>query len=342
MSDFEGRVAEVLRSEAESAPDALGLADAARGRARARRRTRITAAGLTAVLALAVPVAIVALTSGDDGPGEPPVADDPLTSTEPFPGGRWESWHGVTVRVPADWQYGDLATWCADGGSEKEFRVGRPGGFVSAIACTPGSSYGVTFQDIETTETDEPFGWPVALQTGDAWPPGTFVGARGEEGVLVTVAGPDRDEVAAVLATVQAFSDTDPNGCNPRVGDDGLRVVYGERTMAVCRYDTSGLLEQSELLTGSDAVDAAAALDDTVDGDLDCQPADGPGATIEMFDMEHDVSIELDGACTVVEGWPDGIATPDVMWWALSPGWTGDATGLPIGSVLRSYDPAAR
>jgi hypothetical protein len=265
-----------------------------------------------------------------------------MTSTEPFPDGRWESWHGVTVRVPGDWQYGDLATWCADGGSEKEFRVGRPGGVVSAIGCTPGSSYGVTFQDIEMTETDQPFGWPVVAQTGDAWPAGTFVGAEGVEGVLVTVAGPDRDQVAAVLATVQAFGATDPNGCNPRVGDDGLRVVYGEPTMAVCRYDTSGLLEQSELLTGSDAVDAAEALDGTVDGDLDCQPAEGPGATIEMFDMERHVSIELDGACTVVEGWPDGIATPDVLWWALSPGWTGDATGLPIGGVLRSYDPEAQ
>jgi hypothetical protein len=44
----------------------------------------------------------------------------------------------------------------------------------------------------------------------------------------------------------------------------------------------------------------------------------------------------------VVEGWPDGIATPDVLWWALSPGWTGDATGLRIGGVLRSYDPEAQ
>ncbi|MBJ7359105.1 hypothetical protein [Nocardioides sp.] len=338
MSDFETRVAEALRSESAEAPDALGLADAARGRARTRRRTRVAAVGLTAAAALAVPVAVVAL-GGDRGPDRTPVADKTTTSEpEPVRIGRWESWHGVSVFVPEDWEYGDQATWCADGGSAETFRVTRPGGAVPMIACTPQSSYGLSFQEIEMDGTDQPFDWPVVTQTGDAWPPDTYVGAHGVNGVLVTVAGPDREELLEVLETVEPYEGSDPNGCSARVGEDGVRVVYDD-SMAVCRYDASGQLEQSEALRGDDASSAAEALDDTVDGDLDCQPSDAPPVTIEMFDAEHDVSIELDGACTVVEGWPDGIVTPDVLWWALSPGFTGDTTGLPI-SVLRSYDPA--
>ena len=196
MNDFEGRVTEVLRSEAEAAPDALGLADAARARARERRRTRVAAVGAAVVLAVAVPVGVVAL-SGDDGPGKTPVAGD--TAGTEAPAGRWESWHGLTVRVPDDWQYGNQATWCANGGTADQFLVTRPGGVSEMIACTPQSSYGLAFQEIDE---GEPFDWPVVTQTGDAWPAGTFVGAHGEDGVLVQVAGPDRQQVLDILATV--------------------------------------------------------------------------------------------------------------------------------------------
>ena len=51
MSDFEGRVTEMLRAEADGAPDALGLAGAARTRARAKRRTRLGAVGAGAQVA---------------------------------------------------------------------------------------------------------------------------------------------------------------------------------------------------------------------------------------------------------------------------------------------------
>jgi hypothetical protein len=337
MSDFEGRVTEVLRSESEAAPDALGLAGAARTRAGRRRRTRVAAVGAVAVLAVAIPVGVVAL-GGGDGPGKTPVAGN-NDAADTVPAGRWESWHGVTVQVPDDWQYGNQSTWCAGGGSADQFLITRPGGMSEMIACSPQSSYGLAFQEIDSKATDEPFDWPVVTQTGDAWPEGTFVGAHGENGVLVTVAGPDREALLDVLATVQTIEGADPHGCGPRVGDD--HVVGSEGAMSVCRYDTAGALEQSELLVGSNAQDAAAALDSTVQGDLDCAPSEGPGQVVEMFDGTRDVSIELDGACTVVDGSPSGIADADVMWWALSPGWTGDATGLPLPSALRSYDPAA-
>ena len=264
---------------------------------------------------------------------------DSASELAPVDVGRWESWHGVKVLVPEAWQYGNQSMWCTNGGSADQFLISRPGGMSEMIACSPQSSYGVMFQTVDTKDTAEPFDWPVVEQNGDAWPAHTFVGAHGVDGVLVTVAGPDRDKVARVLETVGSFGDTDPNGCSSSV-DGGISLAR-QGAMSVCRYDTTGALEQSELLLDGDAADAAAALDGMRQGDLDCQPADGPGQVVKMFDGARDVTIELDGACTVAVGTPSGIVGPDVLWWALSPGWTGDATGLPLGSVLRSYDPAA-
>jgi hypothetical protein len=332
MSDLETRLTEALRAESEAAPDALGLADAARTRARARRRTTVVAVGAVAVAALAVPVAVLALGGSDRG--KAPVANNPTASgLESADTGRWESWHGVTVLVPEDWEYGNQSTWCADGGSVATFRVTRPGGVVPSIACTPGSSYGLAFQEIEMDETDEPFDWPVVMQTGDAWPPGTFVGAHGEDGVLVTVAGPDREDLLEILATVRTYGSTDPYGCGDTPGDE---PAPRRSQMLVCRYDPQGRLVQSEALSGKDATAAAAALDSARPGELDCQPSGLPGETILMKDWERDVVIELDGACTVVEG-TGGVrlVDADIFYWALSPGWTGDATGLPLPDRLR-------
>lgn len=340
MSDFEERVIDALRTEADGAPGALGLAAAARRRARTRRRTRAGSVGTGAVLAVAVTVGVLAL-GGDDGSGRTPVADDPAaTDLPPVDIGRWESWHGVTVLVPEDWQYGNQATWCANGGSADQFLVTRPGGRSLLIACTPSSSYGLSFQEIDMESADEPFDWPVVAQTGDAWPGGTYVGAHGEDGVLVTVAGPDREQLVEILATVRPIGDgVDPNGCG---ADQGVGPTPPRAGMSVCRYDAESRLVQSELLSGADATTAAAALDAARPGDLDCQPADSAPETILMQDRDHDVLIELDGACTAIEGLDQLRAVdPDVLWWALSPGWNGDSTGLPMGSALRSYDPAA-
>ena len=338
MSDFEGRVAEVLRSESEAAPDAIGLADAARGRARARRRTRVALVGGAAVVVLAVPVGVVAL-GGDGGPGKTPVAQN-STATDPGPAGRWESWHGVSVQVPEDWQYGDLATWCADGGSAEEFRVGRPGGTSPMIACTPGSSYGVTFQEIDEAE---PFDWPVVTQTGEAWPAGTYVGAHGEDGVLVTVAGPDREEVSAVLSTVTAFDGVDPHGCTATADEP---AEHGE-LMSICRYDADGRLVQSERLSESDSATALQLVQATVGSDADCFGRDTtPSSFVLMSTREEQFRVvfeseacETRGVFTADGGERLGRLTPDVLWWAISPGWSGAVDGaVPLPTELRSLD----
>jgi len=331
MSDLESRLSEALRVGSEDAPDALGLADAARSRARAGRRTGAGIVGAVALAALAIPVAVAALGSDDDG-GPPP--SDAVDPTGIAAGTRTESWHGVTVQVPDEWEYGNQSAWCADGGSVETFRVTRPGGVSETIACTPMSSYGLSFQEVEMDETDEPFEWPVVAQTNDAWPAHTYVGARGMDGVLVMVAGPDREEVQEVLASVKAYGTTDPHGCGatPGTGPSPRRSQ-----MVVCRYDPQGRLVQSEALSGEDALAAAAALDGARLGELDCRPSDVPGETILMKDWERDVVIQLRGACTVVEG-TGGVrlVDADILYWALSPGWTGAVDGdLPLPPELR-------
>jgi len=345
MSDFENRVAEVLRSESAAAPDGLGLADAARGRARARRRTRVAAVGVGAVVAIAIPAAVVALGGGDD-PGRTPVADDPSTTkpVDKFPG-RWETWHNLSVRVPTDWQYGALTTWCVGEDSPEEFNVFREGGVVESIACSPQSSYGLMFQAIDMKDTDEPFDWPVVQQTGDAWPAHTYVGAHGEDGVLVEVAGPDRQQVLDILATVSTFGPVDPNGCSAI--DDGGPGMAGAGEVPVCRYDGKGRLVQSERLTGDDAAAAVEAVRATPqeDGGNLCANVETEYVVMGVEGDRVEVQYAGNSNCAdrgvFIEG-VDHVLTADVLYWALSPGWTGSVgPGVPLPSALRSYDPAA-
>ena len=343
MSDLESRLTEALRAGSEPAPDAVGLADAARSRARARRRTQMASVGAVAVAALAIPLAVVAL-GGDSDRGKAPVADNTTGSDlEPVETGRWESWHGVTVLVPEDWEHGDQSAWCADGGSAETFRVTRPGGVVPSIACTPGFSYGLSFQEIDDRE---PFAWPVVRQTGEAWPPHTYVGARGMEGVLVTVAGPDPEEAFAVLETVRPIADNvDPNGCS--VNDDPT-VLGGEDSMSVCRYDGSGLV-QSERLVGDDvdaALDALDAAPETTYAPSCPSPVGEPEEVTEYVLMLHDgtrYEVVWQGEqCgdqgVFVDARERRAITADVLYWALSPGWSGAVDGnVPMPPELRRW-----
>lgn len=342
MSDFEERVAESLRAGAGSAPDALGLADGARRRARTRRRTSLAAAGVTALAVLAVPVAVVAL--NDDG-GEGPVAGRPTAtptpaSPKPFPDGRWETWHGVTVRVPGDWDYGNQSTWCVSNGSVDTFVVDRPDDPVEAIACTPAFGYGVSFQELDTDDGDQPFDWPVVTQTGETWPAGTLVGAHGENGVLVTVAGPDRELVADVLSTVSVYGPVDPHGCSAT--DDGGPGMAGAGEVPVCRYDAEGRLVQSEKLAGDDAAEAVAAVRAAPESRAwdDCK--NGVDEYVVMGVEGDRVEIRYDGntLCGDRGVFVEGVRhdfTIEVLRWALSPGWAGS-----LGPDVPRPDPLRR
>src|SRR5690242_12636198 len=142
MSELEERLGSALRGVAEAAPGAVGLADAARTRSRARRRRRTalaSAAGLVAVAAVVGGVAL--LGSGGDEPSR--VATD---TVEPAPT-RVETWHDVSVTVPADWGHGNLDDWCSNGESDGSPVVERPGAVSIDILCTPMYGYGVQFSE---------------------------------------------------------------------------------------------------------------------------------------------------------------------------------------------------
>jgi hypothetical protein len=198
----------------------------------------------------------------------------------------------------------------------------------------------VSFQEIDMKETDDPFDWPVDLQAdGEAWPPGTYVGAHGAAGVLVTVAGPDRDLVSQVLATVSTFGPVDPNGCSAT--DDGGPGTAGAGEVPVCRYDEAGRLVQSEKLTGDDAEAAAAAVAAAPEstGWDDCR--NDPTEYVVMGVEGERVEVQYAGLPTCgdrgtrVKGLRHDL-TADVLFWALSPGWTGSVDGaVPLPDPLR-------
>jgi hypothetical protein len=244
----------------------------------------------------------------------------------------------VTALVPTAWTYGSLQDWCANGGA-LEPRVERPGTLAFHIKCAT-STYGLRFQTIP--DDNGSFDWPVTLQASKGWPPNAWVGARGIDHVLVEVTGPTRQAAAEVLATVRAIGpEGDPNGCGPRL-DGPAPAPPSPGGMSVCRYDAQGDLEQSEVLTGDGADSAEQALRAApLDGRRGpyCSPPHAPTTTIRLVSSGVDATATFGGDCwsdtRVMLGGEARMLDADVLYWALSPGWSGDGTNLPLPPELR-------
>ncbi len=338
MSDLEQQLADALERGAQGAPPAVGLADAARSRARAKRRTRLAGVAAVVALGVGVPAAVLATQgSGGDGGGREPgpadgqIAVDPQDTAEPgLPNGyHYESWHDVTIEVPNTWAYGSLSSWCAAGGSADTPLIARPGGATEAIACEPATGYGVEFSVVQNRDDLD---WPVVQQSPDSgWPDGAYVGARGIGGVLVTVVARKATVAAYVLDSMERNAALDPNGCPIDTASDP--VVPGD-AMTVCRYDADGLLEQSELLSGSDleaGESAVAAAAPTTARDCDAAPVQ----TVRLASVAQDAVVDLACGTLLVHGQAREL-TPDVLYWALSPGWSGSVPAdVSLPSELR-------
>jgi hypothetical protein len=272
------------------------------------------------VVCVAIPTAVVATTApGDDERPAPAGEVDGL---------RVESWHNVSIEVPDTWGYGRPDAWCAGDGEVTDYRVGRPG-TTESIACTPSSSYGVSF----TATNDEGPKWPVAPQHSDAWPDGAYVGATTLGHVVVTVAAEDAMVAQAVLSSAHEINGVDANGC-PSYGGDA--VTLADDAMTICRYDGIRQLEQSERLSGDDLEAAQAALAAAPPGDYSyCGKVHT--STVVMVAASWSASVDLDcGRLDLINGRRGfRMLTPDVLYWALSPGWSGDGTGLPLPKELR-------
>lgn len=274
MSDLESRLTEALRAGADDAPDVAGLAAGARQRLRTRRLRRTGVVGAVAVLAVAVPTAVVA-SRGSDTSG-PPIASSPSTSPDPVsaadPGYRWESWHGVSAQVPHTWGYGTLTSWCATAGRPAP-RVQRPEDVGEDIACTPTETYGLTFSVAPKPGLD----WPVAPQDNDSYPAEAYVGTRDVAGVFIEVGTSSFALSQRILDSVTLTADVRPDGCPAAPSQQPAPLVDDE--VAVCGYDEAGMLSRSELLTGADAARVSAALQAGVpDGFYDGCKLLGPAA----------------------------------------------------------------
>lgn len=344
MNDDEQTMRDALGQHAGDAPDARGLAQAARRRLVRRRRTR--AVGVAAASAVAV-VAGVVLAGG--GPATrttetPSASDSPVQDADPLPDGwRWESYGGIEVGVPGDWAWGNgdqrLGQWCV--GRDREPMVGRPGAS-TAVGCPGGRPDPGTLLD--NTGPVVAFGYPLDRPEG----PVQVEGDRATlvvGGVLLSVqTEPNLRE--RILATVREV-DVDAKGCpvdDPVATDPSLRPdepadvasLTGVTAVTACMYGlaTSGggtppasALLSSVGLQGQDAASAVAAIADApVGGGPDspetCMPEYAYGDDLIVLRISSDAGqtqVHLRYSSCDHNGFDDGVRVRDLTRDAVAP-----------------------
>jgi Asp-tRNA(Asn)/Glu-tRNA(Gln) amidotransferase C subunit len=314
MPDLETRLSEALREASEDRPRVADLADGARSRLRRRRRT--TAAAVAAALVMvAVPVGLT-LASRDASPDAVSVPDS----------WRTESFRDLTLRVPADWTYQGGRDWCLGSGLPA---VTRTEGFLTNAACEPRFSYGVQFRDVPPEDFAEPKGVP-----DDA-----VLELVGTSGTSAWVVAESEEQLAGIVESVRQIDGVDPNGCPPVVDPEAKGV--GER-VSVCRYD-SGELEQSELLSVEDSARAEEAVDAAPRDDggyVACPEYSREQPVITMRSARLSADLLPSSGCALSNRFLDDtggrLVTEDVLYWALSPGWQGGDSRLPMPEPLRT------
>jgi hypothetical protein len=110
----------------------------------------------------------------------------------------------------------------------------------------------------------------------------------------------------------------------------------------LCRYAGDGWLEQSELLTDDDALEAVAALDSAPTRRTHGCPAPNPAhpealGFILVTHGESSARVQINW-CQGIFGWggTERDLSAEVLYWVLSPGWSGGVDGgLPLPDQLR-------
>ena len=307
--DLGARVAASLAGTAGRAPVPGDLAAGARDRLRRRRRT--TGAVAAAVAAGVAGVAVVVGLGLFAAPGEPPDRETAVDSQTP---GTWvtETWRDLSVRVPPGWT-GPPACPGATAPDDRPL-VTRP-----VIACTPDSGYGVHFLE---PGGELPPGTEGVVQRyrGDRYPDGAWIGYARTRNAAVWVVGDDRLTTRLVLDSSAPVGEVDVHGCATRVETES---PSGRSEMSVCRYTDNGWLEQSELLSRSESVEArsvvegGAGVGSPPDGTCTASPSEVL-MSVDGFRAEVSVSYRwfaVEEQC----GW----LTPEVRYWAVSPGTLG-------------------
>ena len=331
MSDLESRVAEGLAGTAGRAPGADDLATGARQRLRRRRRT--TAGVVAAVLAaVAVPVGVAVVVTGD-GPG----GRDRSTAADGVPTDwRTETWRDLSLRVPSDWGRGGGTDWCTSGRGVDDTapQVSRPGGVTPAIACSPAYGYGAHF--LEPSGGELPPGTEGVVQRyqGERYPDGSWIGYAATGQAAVWVVAADRTTARQVLDSTEPVAGVDAHGCATFLS---MAAPTGSDRISVCRYAGDGWLEQSELLSESDsrlAVAAVAAAPPAPRSARRCfweKLLERPAITLGSEHFNATVLLEGCHAVDPAGGVVPRELTRDVLYWALSPGWSGQVSLLTHG-----------
>ena len=213
-------------------------------------------------------LAVSACTSPTDiGSPSPTALAQSSTGQDPTPpvGWRWESYGGVEIGVPGDWDWGNgsqrLGQWCVKRNEIAKPIVGRPGGS-TLVRCPPGGG-----ASIENT------GWVVGF---DRTPSQAGVQHEGEQtvvrldGVLVTINAPEEMR-KRIVATIRPVVDVDSYGCpttHPISGRPqyrpakpvGVTSLANVSTVSVCRFELGADLRGVEpRLVASLRLDGSAA-----------------------------------------------------------------------------------
>jgi len=247
--------------------------------------------------------------------------------------------------VPDDWGYGALSTWCIGNDEPGDPVVQRPEGAVEMIACIPASGYGISFFDSIVVTMLGPEG--EVRQPGDASvPDGAWTGfATVDGGAGVSVVAASKDLAQRILDSAQRVEGVDGNGCAPKDGEGGSTGDSADdERVSVCRYDADGWLVQSERLSEEDTAPAMAALAAAPMR----QEQEPCGLSMEFYDTVvigngadlGSVRVVWESQCVGRNGvFFSGVVrelTEDVLYWALSPGWSGGVSGdVPLPTELR-------
>ncbi|QIK65413.1 hypothetical protein G7072_02830 [Nocardioides sp. HDW12B] len=334
LGDDEPTLTEALRARTVGV-DALPVELSSRAaRVSTRRRERAVRRGALALLlaAVGVPLLVSVWPATTGGLDLDPSPDDSLLEEVLPEGFRTESWRGVELGVPDGWGHGPLAGWCRDGDLPTP-RVERPGpdGVGDGDEdCDPSLAPGVQLR--------------LAGDPAPDVPDDLAAGERTLDGRVVLVATPDADLTEQVLATVRSVERTDSAGCAvqraiPRAGKNFPAVETSSVALSVCRYEvgvTGPNLVQSERLSVIDSLDAREAVDaaPTVVAPQGC--LDGPGEeAVVLTTADGDVAWIHLGRCQGLDDEGTHLLTPDVLFWALTPGWDGPRQDLPLPDELR-------
>jgi hypothetical protein len=201
------------------------------------------------------------------------------------PNWRWETYQGVQVQVPPDWEYGvPYGDWCV-GTWYRENRVGAVGrpGATFAIACKS------EYPPVNQRENELTFNSSHLVGErgfGGGWVEET----RRVNGVYITVFSDDAALRADIFRSAQPIVGTDRHGCptdhpvlanpdgyRPDAAQGGLPPVNTVESVSVCRYalatypamDSAAAfrLLSSSRVAGEEAKKVVGAIQSAPEGD---------------------------------------------------------------------------